>query len=89
MSMLSDPEAEFKRLEGVFHEHGDGHGAHAARNRGNITGNLLGCIEVHVPSQYGHLLACLLVDLLPDAVQRSWAISDVVYDILYLPYPGF
>src|SRR5260370_10724194 len=48
--------AELGGFYGVAHEHSDGHGAHAAGNRGERAGSVY-CVGMHVTNEHGTLLA--------------------------------
>ncbi len=46
--LVFDVVMHFAALHGVFHQHGDGHGTHAAGNRGDGAGNVDRFVKSHV-----------------------------------------
>ncbi|VTR68175.1 conserved hypothetical protein [Desulfosarcina cetonica] len=68
---LHEAQLELKGFQGVEHQHGDRHGTDTTGNGGDVAGDLLGGIEIHVALQDGHFLAGLLADLLTHAVDAD------------------
>ncbi len=49
--------ATFCSFKGVHQQHGDGHGAHPARNGGDVTGNLFDARKITVATKLAFVIA--------------------------------